>query len=56
MRRKPVRSQPHGPTNRGVVSWQLTAERIKERLPHCADPDVHGPECVCLSYKQQVRR
>lgn len=53
MRRKVVRSQPHGPANRGAVSWQLTEEKIKERLKFCADPDVHGPQCVCMAYKQQ---
>jgi hypothetical protein len=53
MRRKVIRSQPHGPANRGAVSWQLTEEKIKERLKFCADPDVHGPQCVCMAYKQQ---
>jgi hypothetical protein len=41
---------------RRAVSWGLSAERIKARKPYCADPDVHGAECVCLTVPRDRKR
>lgn len=42
---------PASATHRKGVSWGLTQEEIDVRLEHCVDPDVHGRDCVCQSYR-----
>ncbi len=37
-----------------TVEWGLSAARIEERRQFCADPDMHGPECVCIAHRSKV--
>jgi len=39
-----------------LVSWNLTRAQIQKRRKFCADPDVHGITCVCLSVVNQRDR